>query len=301
MPTFTVFTPTYNRARTLPRVYASLRRQTTGDFEWLVVDDGSTDETRALIEAWRKEADFPVRYARQANQGKHVAHNLAVTQARGDLFLPLDSDDECVPAALATLKQRWDEIPAAQRAGFSSVHALAMTPDGRVIGDRFPRDPTDSDALEAMYRLRVRGDKWGFQRTDVLRAHPFPVADGMRFVPEQIVWSAIGKSYRTRFVNDVLLVVHTDGADRLSAAAPADHARGMALWCAAVLNDQLDWFRFAPADFLRAAVNYTRFGLHDGRGLPAQARGLSGPLGKLLWAAGAPAGLAAYLRDRLRR
>ena len=92
--TFTVFTPTYNRAATLARVYESLQRQTFTDFEWIIVDDGSTDETAELVQQWRSESSFPIRYIWQPNQGKHVAFNRGVELARGELFLPHDSDDE---------------------------------------------------------------------------------------------------------------------------------------------------------------------------------------------------------------
>ncbi len=99
-PIFTVFTPTYNRAHTIHRAFDSLRAQTLRDFEWLVVDDGSTDNTSELIASWAKVADFPIRYFKQDHSGKHIAHNLAVREARGKFFLPLASDDAC-------LRGRW--------------------------------------------------------------------------------------------------------------------------------------------------------------------------------------------------
>lgn len=92
VPTFTVFTPTYNRAHTLLRVFSSLQAQTFQDFEWLIVDDGSTDGTEELIKHWGSESHFPVRYFKQENRGKHVAFNRGVREATGQFFLPLDSD-----------------------------------------------------------------------------------------------------------------------------------------------------------------------------------------------------------------
>ena len=156
-PLFTVFTPTYNRAATLPRVYASLAAQTCRDFEWLVVDDGSTDGTAALVEGWRRAAPFPLRYLRQANAGKHVAHNRGVAAARGALFLTLDSDDACVPEALARFRHHWEAIPAAARGGFSAVTALCVDPAGQLLGPPFPRDIQAELSGRDRVRLQVKG------------------------------------------------------------------------------------------------------------------------------------------------
>ena len=109
--TFTVFTPTYNRAATLPRVYASLRDQTIKDFEWLIVDDGSTDNTREMVTKWQSECkDFDIRYIYQENQHKKVALNRAVAEARGELFIVLDSDDSCVADAVETFQKVWQSM-----------------------------------------------------------------------------------------------------------------------------------------------------------------------------------------------
>ena len=91
--TFTIFTPTFNRAHTLQRVYTSLAQQTYRDFEWLVMDDGSTDSTSQLIETWKGESNFPIRSYKQENMGKHVAFNRGVEHAEGELLLVLESDD----------------------------------------------------------------------------------------------------------------------------------------------------------------------------------------------------------------
>src|ERR1700687_2026026 len=108
--TFTVFTPTYNRAGTLPRVYESLRLQTFRDFEWLVVDDGSKDNTEELIKEWQAKAEFPIRYIRPQNQGKPAATNRATQEAQGEFIATVDSDDACVPESLERLKYHWDAI-----------------------------------------------------------------------------------------------------------------------------------------------------------------------------------------------
>src|SRR5579872_2682653 len=139
---FTVFTPTYNRASTLPRVYESLKAQTFRGFEWLIVDDGSTDSTREIVEKW--QAEFPIRYIYQRNQGKPAAYNRAVAEARGELFLFIDSDDACLPEALERLKYHWDGIPAGERGKFSAVTALCKDQHDCLCGEKFPCDVLDS-------------------------------------------------------------------------------------------------------------------------------------------------------------
>ncbi|NEX94003.1 glycosyltransferase family A protein [Caulobacter sp. 17J65-9] len=294
-PLFTVFTPTFNRAATLHRVYESLRAQTLRDFEWVVVDDGSTDGTDALIAAWKAEADFPITYVWQENRGKHTAFNRGAALATGELFLPLDSDDACVPTALERFKHHWDQVKADP--GFSAVTALAGDPDGRIVGSRFPSDPTDSDSLEIRYRHKVGGEKWGFHRLSVVRAHPFPELEGAKFVPEGIVWARIARRYKTRYVNEVLRVYHP-GQDRLTVAPAAPHAGAMALWHREILNTELDYFSAAPGHFLRSAVHYARFSTHVGRSLTEQWRALHGTAARVLWLIGLPIAALAVRRDR---
>ncbi len=300
--TFTVFTPTYNRADTLHRVYGSLAAQTFRDFEWLICDDGSTDGTRELVEGWEATAAFPIRYVRQDNRGKHVAFNRGVREARGALFLTLDSDDECVPHALARFAHHWRAIPDAERGRFSAVTALCVDQHGRLVGDRFPFDPTDSDSLEIRYRFRVKGEKWGFHRTDVLRAFPFPEPDGARHVTPAFVWRAIARQYKTRYVNEALRIYYvSERADRISSVAwRLGHAKDLAAWHASVLDRDLDWFSAAPRDFAASAVNHIRYSLHAGDRVVHAIRRLERPGARLLASLAVPAGLCVYVRDGLR-
>jgi glycosyltransferase involved in cell wall biosynthesis len=297
-PLFTIFTPTYNRAGTLHRVYDSLRAQTFRDFEWVVVDDGSSDGTQALVQGWQREAGFPIRYEHQRNAGKHMAFNRGVALARGELFLSIDSDDACKPWALERLRHHWLSIPPAERERFSAVTALAEDQHGRENGTRFVKDVLDSDPRELMYRYRPTGDKWGFHRTEVLRRFPFPQVEGLRYVPESIVWCAIGKRYKTRYVNEVLLINYRDeGNDNLSRTPPAAGARGYVLRDATALSNDLDLFFLDPRAFLRRAANVSRFALHAGMGLRV-ARELKTWPARLLAVAMLPLGLALYLKDK---
>ena len=284
---FTVFTPTYNRARLLSRVYGSLAAQSFRDFEWLIVDDGSTDGTDDLVAAWQKEAAFPIRYLRQENRGKHAAFNRGVAEARGELFLPLDSDDAALPQALERLHFHWQAIPQDKRGDFAAVTALCADESGRVVGERFPADVFDSNSMEINRRYKVRGEKWGFTRTEVLRRFPYPEPPGAKFVPEGIVWSRVATRYKTRFVNEPLRVYFGQAGDQLSRAGlKLSHLPGLALWHQVILNEESSWFAADPLYFLHSGLNYARFSFLLGRGLGEQWGGLSKPLAKVLWLAG---------------
>jgi glycosyltransferase involved in cell wall biosynthesis len=296
---FTVFTPSYNRARTLPRVYESLQRQTCRNFEWLIVDDGSTDGTRALITQWQAESNFPIRYIFQENQGKPAAFNHGVREARGELFLTLDSDDECVPEALDRFKYHWDTIPSAEKDKFSAVTALCRDQNGNLVGDKFPRDVLDSDTIEVTFKYGVGGEKWGFQRTDVLKQFPFPSVPNAKFISESIVWFALSRKYKTRFINEPLRIyhVHDGAADHLSTLSQGV-LFGRAYLHRFVLNELIDWLFRTPRSLVRSAINFSRYSFGLGIGPTDQIKQLRPGTAKLLVAASVPVGFLMSLRDR---
>jgi glycosyltransferase involved in cell wall biosynthesis len=201
-PVFTVCTPTYNREKLLPRVYASLKEQTFLDFEWLIVDDGSMDGTTDLVNQWITEASFPIRYVWKENGGKHSAHNVCVSESRGEFFVMIDSDDWMLPTALERLLAEWEQIPDKVR--YSGVCCLFQYADGAIVGDQFPQDVLESNAVDLRYNHRVQGDKMGLIRTDVLRQFPFPEDLGRHLVPESVVWNRISQKYQMRCVNEVV-------------------------------------------------------------------------------------------------
>lgn len=298
---FTVFTPTYNRGNVLHRVFESLRKQTFRDFEWLIVDDGSTDDTGERVKAWAAQADFPVRYIWQENQHKKAAFNHGVREARGKLFLPFDSDDEIFPNTLEILNDTWMGIPEADRPGYSAVTGLCVYEDGKIVGDSFPQDPLDSDTIESHYRYRVKGEKFGFQRTDVLRKFPFPEhVKGL--VPESSVWFAIARSgLKTRYINKPLRIYHqSEGSLMQEVGAAVRHAGGHALVARDTLEN-ISWFKAHPMEFILAAARYTRFHLHVARSSVKRLWPLSNWAARLLVAAMAPVGVAWFLYDLIRK
>lgn len=302
--TFTVFTPTYNRAATLPRVYESLKQQIYRNFEWLIIDDGSTDNTAQLVEEWQKAAEFPIRYIYQNNSGKHNAYNLAAREAQGYFFICLDSDDACVAEALARLQYHWDSIPKDEQDKFSGIDCLCQDQNGNLIGSYYPFNPTDANYFEIRYRLKVTGEKWGFQRTDVLREFPFPQVRGEKlYVPENIVWSSIAQRYKIRCVNECLRIYYVNNStDQIT---QTDWVRknplGFNLMCKSILEKDIDYLSFAPLFFVRYAINYSRSCFHLKTDIKQQLMNLNSGVGRLLWFMTIPLGYMLWLKDRLNK
>ncbi len=249
---FTVLTTTYNRAHILGRVHESLCAQTFRDFEWLIVDDGSTDGTKDLVSSWKPF--FPIRYFWKPNGGKHTAMNLGVSVAGGEFALFFDSDDRCIPKTLERFDYHWRQIPNPSR--FANLSCLCCSPDGSIVGKPYPA--VCVDAFTFTEQLRYRScERWGINRTDVLREFPWP--EGERFVPEGLVWNRISRKYAARFFNEPLRIYYEDGLDSLSrkndrrASSPKSamaYYRELALSPAPILLR------------LRAVINYCRFAAH---------------------------------------
>jgi glycosyltransferase involved in cell wall biosynthesis len=203
---FTVFTPTYNRANTLHRVFDSLKLQTFRNFEWLIIDDGSTDNTKERVEEYQRSADFVIRYYFQENLHKFLTLVKAFHLANGEFFYTVDSDDEIVPTALELLNNTWVGITENHRHQFSGVTALCVDQFGAIIGSGFPKSPFDSDSLETYVKYKIKGEKSGFQKTSLLRQFQFDLEYGNNgYIPEGLLWVGLAnKGYKTRYINEVV-------------------------------------------------------------------------------------------------
>jgi len=295
-PFFTVFTPTYNRAHTLHRVFDSLCAQTFRDFEWLVVDDGSTDDTRAVLDAWMNAAHFPIRYFRQPNSGKHIAHNRAIGEARGQMFVVVDSDDALVPNALERASRLWHDIPEVDRSRFCGVGGRCRDQRGRVIGIPFPESPFDTDFRQHLFvHRRFGGEKSQTLRTDVLRSYPFPEIARSNFVPEGLIGLQMARTHKLRFVNEVFRVYYVDdsetGVTLGSRDSVAKAAPGRLYYYIWLLNREMEYFRRSPAPFIKAAAMLPVLSRFAGRPLREVWRELDHWHAKLLALAAFPVAL----------
>jgi len=301
-PAFTVFTPTYNRAHTLHRVYESLCVQTLRDLEWLIVDDGSTDGTTALVEQWCRVSNFPIRFIAQPHAGKHIAHNRAIREARGQFFIILDSDDACVPTALERMLYHWNTIPIGQRAQFSGVAGLCCDQKGAVVGDRYPSEPLDISLREQRYVYRIRGEKWGPELVEVLRQFPFPEISDTNFLPEGAVWLEVAKRYKMRCVNEVFRVYYVDdsrtGHTLTARKSLGESAAGRLHYYTWLLNNDLGYFFHSPSPFIKAAVMLPVMALYASQPLTTATAAVNGACAKALVLAGLPFAFLLYLFDR---
>lgn len=185
----TVFTPVYNRENTLPRLYESLLGQSCYDFEWLIIDDGSTDGSAGVAKGFTGEGKFPVRYIYKENGGKHTAHNLALEEARGAWFWCVDSDDILAFDAVEQVLRRAADTKEVAIASYKSDF------DRVLLGGPFPEGVATAtmEQMENVYRC---GGEFALTfRLDYAKRFPFPVFAGERFVTESVVYDRMGAVY----------------------------------------------------------------------------------------------------------
>lgn len=256
-PFITILTPTYNRASLLPRLFDSLLRQTNKDFEWIVVDDGSTDDTRKVVANLKEKCGgaFPMGYVYKANGGKHMAINIGAERARGELLFIADSDDLLTDDALETVANSWHDI--SDDKSFAGIAGLDIAMDTReVIGSGLPQEHIDCNAIDIRYRHHVTGDMKEVFRTEVLREFPFPEFAGERFCPEQLVWFRMARRYRLRYINKPIYIADYQ-PDGITAGITRARMR----------NPSASMLTYAeltecPVPFLvkvKAAINFWRF------------------------------------------
>ena len=271
----TVFTPSYNRAHTLLKLFDSLQGQSDLGFEWLIVDDGSTDGTQELCAGFVRGASFPVRYMRQENAGKHVAINRGAAEARGEWFFIVDSDDYLPPDSIETNERYLAQIE--EDPGYAGVSGVCARADGSwLLGQGLSLEGMDSrvrglfsleyiDATSQEYRseLKMPGDRAEVVRTELVRKYPFPSFEGERFVSEYYLWQSISEEgLKLRWFNKPTYC--GDYLDDGLTANMREIMRRSPLGRSFVDNFTLG--THAPLSLkLNSAVNYTRYGRFGGK------------------------------------
>lgn len=257
----TVFTPTYNRANVLTRVYESLKKQTYKDFVWIIVDDGSTDNTKSVVDKFISDNLMEIIYIYQKNMGKHNAINQGVKNADSELFLIADSDDAFVPEALETFVKTWDSIDTNIRNEYKGVIARTFDSETKKVnGGKFPQKQFDANELDANFKLKTTGEKWSIFRTEVLKEFPFPNIEGLKFYPETIIWQKMSRKYKTRYIDIPLREYYRDQENAITSNKNKRYKENIYLW-EHIINNIFDYFFYNPILFIKAFVGLVRDGL----------------------------------------
>ena len=210
----TIFTPTYNRESLIVKLYNSLVLQTKKSFEWVVVDDGGTDNTDKLFDKLKlNDNGFNIIYYKKENGGKCSAINEGVKLANGRWFLIVDSDDYLLENAIETILDCCSQIENKQE--FGAICCLKCYENTKCIGGEVDYDTIDSDFLSYRTKLHYNGDRSEVIRTEVMKEFPFPVFKGEKFLSEATVWNRMAKKYKCRYYNKKICVCEYQ-ADGLS-------------------------------------------------------------------------------------
>ena len=223
----TLFTPTYNRAHLLSRLYNSILMQDVIDVEWLIVDDGSIDDTEALIENFKKESIINIRYYKKSNGGKHTAINFGLQYAKGELFFIIDSDDVLAENALKIIKTHYQSIKNNDK--ICGIVGLSQYIDKQeIVGDYFLRDDWEVSFADIYLKYHIKGDKSVAFKTEVLRKYPFPEKQRIRFVFEAVVWHEMSKKYKVLAINNIIQYKEYTNEGITRNTYKKDYLRGLA-------------------------------------------------------------------------
>lgn len=238
---FTVFTPVFNCEKTIQNVHKSLINQTYKNFQWLIINDGSTDNSHHIIEQIVKTSPLDIHYINNSfNQNKMGCFIEAISLAKGEFLLIFDGDDECYPNALEVFHEEYSKIPDHLKDKVCAVTCLCEDQHGNRVGDTFPTDPYYSDPYKLNAIDHIRGEKWGFTKTSVLRGiHINDEIKSKGLIPESLIWNLTSKQgYQTKYINKILRIYHIGVENSLSSTTLKRRAFGSMVYSIAMFN----WF-----------------------------------------------------------
>ena len=200
----TVFTPAYNRKNELINLYNSLLKQDFKNFEWLIVDDGSTDDTESLINQLKNENKIQINYYKQVNSGKSSAHNKGVELAKGEFFVGIDSDDIFVENVLGKINEYFEQIKQEEDiCGLCFLNYKQGTT--QIIGNMFPKNKLKDTYYNIYHKHNITGDKEMVFKTKILKEFLFPIYENEKFVPESLLFNRICQKYKFMCINEPVI------------------------------------------------------------------------------------------------
>lgn len=229
MKRLTVFTPTYNRAYYLKKCYEGLKKQTCKEFKWLIIDDGSTDNTNELVERWIKENIIEITYKFQKNLGMHGAHNTAYELIDTELNVCIDSDDYMPEDAVAKILTFWEKNESSELAGIAGLDSYA---NGKIVGTGFPDEIKRATLFDIYHKHGVTGDKKLVYRSELTKKYQYPVFEGEKYVGLAYKYYWIDLTHKLALLNEVLCIVEylDDGSSKNMLKQYRNNPRGFAFF-----------------------------------------------------------------------
>lgn len=200
---FSVFTPCYNSENIIERLFDSLQNQILKDFEWIVVDDCSKDNTVEVLEKLILKAKFPVKFIKNEKNLMETKNiEIGLKNAEGYFFVRLSHDDMLVPEALENYKNAWESLSEDEKPNFVGVICNCLDKDLKLEGTKFPKDLWKSDDFEMRFKYKIKGEKCSAQRTDILRKYPFDYPEVDEYVPASLHYFTVSYYYKQLYSNN---------------------------------------------------------------------------------------------------
>lgn len=297
MTEYTIYTPTYNRAHTLPRVYDCLKNQSFQDFIWLIIDDGSNDNTRTLVDQWINESLIEIRYLYKLNGGKHSAIELANKSVTTKYIIGLDSDDILLPGALAIFKYNWDKVVEdGLEDKVAEIRAfLVRNSDDQIIGGKITMFKKGIDYIDSNWQEWVLKNKFKHEmimahntaklnESVLINKYDYNI-DKIMFLSEGIFWSAIGRKYNTRYINQIVGIVYYDSEGSLLRPKVKDTRRFYNHMVASfyIVDENISYFWYNPWFFIQNILIFSISGFYTGESFRKQFKVIKSISFKLLY------------------
>lgn len=272
MKKITIITPTYNRAKTLPKVFDSLLKQSFKDFLWIILDDGSTDNTSEIVEYFQKSNPFfEIIYKKDKNRHKFLTVLEGIKMVQTPYFMVVDSDDTYPENSLEILISEVEKIE--NQNDYIAVMALSADENGNIVGNKYPNNGFDGSIFDMRYQYKVRGDKFGIFITKTyhkeISGKNFSKYEGKGYIPQSVIFNEYdAKGMKTRFINKIVRFYLKDEEDTASVSNTrwsGKNLYGLTEGHLSFLNSYGNKLFFHPKPLLRNIVGYQSFGIKSGR------------------------------------
>jgi glycosyltransferase involved in cell wall biosynthesis len=274
--------------------------QTFRDFEWVIIDDGSSDNTNELITEFKQLSWFPIKYIYQCNRGKHTAYNVFAKNASASLYISVDSDDAILPNCLERMLFHLESIPNDEKKSYAGVMCLAQDQNGKLIGDKFIDIEMHDNLVSVLLNHRKLGDKGSLNFLSTLQEFPFPEDVERVYVPESFHIHAYSSKYRTKYINEILINPWTDTRhDHLSNSLNSPlNLKGSIYGWLAWSKFSMRFFFKNPRLYIAVTSQYISASIQLGRNLNYQFRQIDNAAGRLLWFFLIPIGFLRFIFKR---